>query len=116
VGHTIGAVRRQLCASAVISGVRFSKQSPPGAQMLAASNINAAAQSPHGTTSDHSIPRSSSAKKLSHIVNFLNSLEFWRSFHILKCLPRKQDQDATEMHGFNAILYISNRKWSQEVT
>jgi hypothetical protein len=37
---------------------------PAGAWMLAAPTIYAAAQSPHGTTSDRPIPQSSSAKKV----------------------------------------------------
>jgi hypothetical protein len=63
-------------------GFSFSQRSPAGAWMLAAPTIYAAARSPHGTTSDRPIPQSSSAKKkkrLSYIVNFLKSLEFWRN-------------------------------------
>jgi hypothetical protein len=60
-------------------GFGFSQRSPSGAWMLAALTIYAAARSPHGTTSDRPIPqRSSAKKKLSYIVNFLKSLEFWR--------------------------------------
>jgi hypothetical protein len=61
-------------------GFGFSQRSPAGAWMLAPPTIYAAARSLHGTTSDRPIPQSSSAKKkLSHIVNFLKSLEFWRN-------------------------------------
>jgi hypothetical protein len=55
---------------------RFSQRSPAVAWMLAAPTTYAAARSAHGTTFNHPIPQSISAKKLPDIVNFLNSLEF----------------------------------------
>jgi hypothetical protein len=73
-------------------GFHFSQRSPAGAWMLAAPTIYAAARSPHGTTSDRPIPQSSSAKKLSDIVNFLKSLEFWRNI-MYQMMQLK-------MHGF----------------
>jgi hypothetical protein len=76
-------VQRQLCTSTGHfrhpDSFRFSQRSPAGGWMLAAPTIYAAALSPHGTTSDRPIPQSSSAKKLSDIVNFLKSLKFWRN-------------------------------------
>jgi hypothetical protein len=73
-------------------GFRFSQRSPAGAWMLAAPTVYAAAWSPHGTILDRPIPQSSSAKKLSDIVNFLKSLEFWRNI-MYQMMQMK-------MHGF----------------
>jgi hypothetical protein len=72
VVHQYGHFRRP-------DAFRFSQRSPAGAWMLAAPTVYAAARSPHGTSSDRPIPQSSSAKKLSVIVNFLKSLVFWRN-------------------------------------
>jgi hypothetical protein len=50
--------------------------------MLAASTIYQAARSPHGTPSDRPIPQSSSAKKLSDIVNFLKKFGILEKHHV----------------------------------
>jgi hypothetical protein len=73
-------------------GFRFSERSPAGCWMLAAPTIYAAARSPHGTIIDRPIPQSSSAKKLSDIVNFLRSLEFWKN--------TMNQMMQLKMHGF----------------
>jgi hypothetical protein len=74
-------------------GFGFSQRSLAGAWMLAAPTIYGEARSSHGTTLDRPTPQSSSTeKKLSYIVNFLKSLEFWRNI-MYQMMQLK-------MHGF----------------
>jgi hypothetical protein len=58
-------------------GFLFSQRSPAGAWMLAFPTIYAAARLPHVTSSDRSIPQSSSAKKV------VKHCEFSEKFEIL---------------------------------
>jgi hypothetical protein len=91
-------VWRQLCTSTVISDARTASafltghRPVHGCSQLPLYTVYAAAWSPHGTTSDRLIPKSSSVKKLSDIVNFLRSLEFLRNI-MYQMMQLK-------MHGF----------------
>jgi hypothetical protein len=90
VVHQYGHFRRP-------DGFRFSQRSPAGAWMLAAPTIYAAARSPHGTTSDHLIPQSSSVKKVVRHCEFSEKFGIWRNIMIFS-------NDATENAWFLSIL------------
>jgi hypothetical protein len=83
VVHQYGHFRRP-------DGFRFSQRSPAGAWMLAAPTIYTAARLPlQSARFLKAVPRK---KKLSDIVNFLKSLEFWRNI-MYQMMQLK-------MHGF----------------
>jgi hypothetical protein len=89
-------------------GCRFSQRSPPGAWMLAATTIYAAARSPHGTTSERPIPPSSSAKK-----NCQTLWIFWkvRNFGVTLCIKWCNWKCMVSEQS-----YMSARKWSLVVS
>jgi hypothetical protein len=82
-----------------LHGFRFSKRSPAGVWMLAASSIYAAARSPHGTTLDRSIPQSISVKKVVTHCEFSEKIGILEKHHV--------SHDATENAWFlNSLICL----------